>query len=254
MLLLSWKVTLLALLVVPGFVAARPAHGQAAGHAVPPADGLQRRHVVDHGRAAQRGRRPAGQAVRPAPLRGRRVRRPGGGGAGVGRAPGRAEPPLLRRPGHRRRHRDGRRLLGRRPGPDRRDAQGRHADRPRRLRLAACTRRSPTWPAPGSTSSPPSSASSGSSRCSTRPRRSTTCPAPPRCPPRSPAASTWRTCGSATRRRPPCRSSRWRARAPGSGATSRRSPSCGACRSRPSRGRWWPWSARPARARRRCRR
>ena len=90
-------------------------------------------------------------------------------------------PPLLRR-SHRRRHRHRCGLLDRRPGL---------IDGTLKVgtltALAAyvsvCTRRSPTWPAPGSTCSPPSSASSGSSRCSTRRRRSTTCPAPTPFPP-----------------------------------------------------------------------
>ena len=167
MLLLSWKVTLLALLVVPGFVVLDRQHGQAAGDAVPPADGLQRRHVVDDDRAVQRRRRAAGQAVRPAPLRGRGVRRAGGGGAGLGRPPGRAEPPLLRRP--RRRSAPSARppSTGSAAGASSTGRSRSAPSPPWPPTCPGCTRRSPTWPAPGSTCSPPSSASSGSSRCST---------------------------------------------------------------------------------------
>ena len=117
----------------------------------------------------------------------------------------------------------------------------------------ACTRPSPTWPGPGSTCSPPSCRSTGSSRSSTRRGRSRKARAPLDARGPVPGASRSTTCGSGTRRPPRCPWPRSRRRRPAGGlSTSRRSRSFAACRSRPSPARSWPSWARPGRARRRC--
>ena len=98
MLTLSWKVTLLALVVIPGFVLLdrRLAHRLAALSRRRMA--TQRRHDHHDDRALRRVRSPAGQAVRPPGRRIADVLGPGGQGARLRRAACRREPRLLRHP------------------------------------------------------------------------------------------------------------------------------------------------------------
>ena len=133
-------------------------------------------------------------------------------------------------------------------------AHARLARRARRAGAAGCTRRSPTCPARASTCSPRSSASSAASRSSTR--RTPIADTPDAVDLRRPAraGSSSRTCGSAIRRRPTCRSQSLE----GDGDDDAVDRAVGVDPARrvastPSPARSPRSSARPARARPRCR-
>jgi ATP-binding cassette, subfamily B, bacterial len=65
MFVLSWQITLVALVPPAGLPGAGPHRGPAPGHALPARHGAQRRDEHGDERALQRGRRDDGQALRP---------------------------------------------------------------------------------------------------------------------------------------------------------------------------------------------
>ena len=168
MLTLSWKVTLLSLLVIPGFVLLDRRLAPPPRRPLPAPHGDQCRHVLDDDRALRRLGGPAGQAVRPPGRRVDGVLRPGGQGARLGRRAGRREPRLLRARSPWAARSAPPRCTGSAATPSS-TARSRSARSPRSSPTwPACTRRSPTWPRPGSICSPPWCRSTASSRSSTR--------------------------------------------------------------------------------------
>ena len=76
MFLLDWRLTIVALVLLPLFIIPAKRVGPAHAGAHPRGHELRRRHERAHDRAVQRERGPAGQALRRPPPRDRRVLRP----------------------------------------------------------------------------------------------------------------------------------------------------------------------------------
>ena len=127
MLRLEWRLTLLAIMVLPLFLIPARAVGQAAARRGARADDAQRRDERHDGRDPQRQRRAAGQAVRPRGERGGALPRPGAAGALGRRAAGVHDALVLPdgEPDQRGRHGGG--VLGRRSAGAARAAASRSA-------------------------------------------------------------------------------------------------------------------------------
>ena len=97
MFVLSWQVTVVALVLIPIFLYPARRVGRRLQRLTRESMQLDAAARVDHDRAVQRGRRDAGQAVRAAGRRAGLVRRPGGPGARHRRA----DRALGQRAGHR---------------------------------------------------------------------------------------------------------------------------------------------------------